>query len=132
MQALLKKIFNQQPSGISQAQREAMVDLCLLGMYADAKLTLDEQDFLGSELDSLPWESGISLSSYLQRATSKVREAKTDAKSEKALLQDISARLGDDDFKQAAVEALQKLLASDGMVQQESKFMAEVTRAIGI
>ena len=108
------------------------MDLCLLGMYADGKLTLDEQDFLDSELDNLPWESGISFSSYLQRATSKVRQAKTDSQSEEELLQDISARLGDDDFKQTAVESLQKLLASDGMVQQESKFMAEVARAVGI
>ena len=96
------------------------------------KLTIDEQDFLDSELDNLPWESGISFSSYLQRATSKVRKATDNPEFQKELLQDISTRLGDDEYKQTAIESLRQLLASDGMVQQESKFMSEVTRAISI
>ncbi|NEQ52018.1 MAG: hypothetical protein F6K11_18075 [Leptolyngbya sp. SIO3F4] len=131
MQALLfQKIFNQQPSGVSQIQREAMVDLCLLGMYSDSKLSIDEQDFLDEEFDKLSWESGISFGSYLQRVIPKVRTATDDAVQRESFLQDIVQRLGDDDFKQTAMDLLQELLAADGMVQTESKFMADVKKAM--
>lgn len=131
MQALLfQKIFNQQPSGVSQTQREAMVDLCLLGMYSDSKLSIDEQDFLNEEFDKLSWESGISFSSYLQRVIPKVRTATDDAGKREEFLQDIVLRLGDDDFKQTAMGLLQELLVTDGMVQPESKFMADVKKAM--
>ena len=131
-QALFQKIFNQQPSGVNQTQREAMVDLCLLGMYSDSKLSIDEQDFLNEELDKLSWESGISLSSYLQRVIPKVRTATNDANKRGDFLQDIAQRLGDGDFKQTAMDALQELLASDGVAQPESTFMADVKKALAL
>ncbi len=131
-QALFQKIFNQQPSGVNQTQREAMVDLCLLGMYSDSKLSIDEQDFLNEELDKLSWESGISLSSYLQRVIPKVRTATNDANKRGDFLQDIAQRLGDGDFKQTAMDALQELLASDGVAQPESTFMDDVKKALAL
>lgn len=132
MQALFQKLFNQQSSGVSQSQREAMVDLCLLGMYSDSKLSVDEQDFLDEEFEKLSWESGISFSSYLQRVIPKVRSATNDAQEREEFLQDIAQRLGDDGFKQAAIDALQNLLAADGMVQLESTFMAAVSKAMSL
>lgn len=132
MQALFQKLFNQQPSGISQLQREAMVDLCLLGMYSDSKLSIDEQDFLDDEFNKLSWESGISLGSYLQRVIPKVRSATNDAQEQEEFLQNIAQRLGDGDFKQTAIDSLQELLAADGIVQPESKFMADVRKALTI
>lgn len=132
MQALFQKIFNQQPSGVTQTQREAMVDLCLLGMYSDSKLSVDEQDFLGEEFDKLSWESGISFGSYLQRVVPKVRSATNDVQEREELLQDIARRLGDGDFKQTAMNSLQELLESDGMVQPESKFMDNVRQAMSV
>lgn len=131
-QALFQKIFNQQPSGVNQTQREAMVDLCLLGMYSDSKLSIDEQDFLNEEFDKLSWESGISFSSYLQRVIPKVRTATDDTDKRGEFLQDIAQRLGDGDFKQTALDSLQELLASDGMVQPESKFMADVKKVLAL
>ncbi|MBE9066233.1 hypothetical protein IQ260_06165 [Leptolyngbya cf. ectocarpi LEGE 11479] len=132
MQALFQKIFNQQPSGVTQTQREAMVDLCLLGMYSDSKLSVDEQDFLDEEFDKLSWESGISFGSYLQRVIPKVRSATNDVQEREEFLQDIAQRLGDDGFKQTAIDALQNLLAADGMVQLESTFMAAVSKAMSL
>ena len=132
MQALFQKLFNQQPSGVSQTQREAMVDICLLGMYSDSKLSMDEQDFLGDTFDKLTWESGISFSSYLQRVTPKVRTATEDSQTLEEFLQDISQRLGDDDFKQRAVDSLQDLLETDGMVPKESQFMTNVRKAMNL
>ena len=130
MQALFQKLFSQQPEGISQPQREAMVDLCLLGMYSDSKLSINEQDFLNAEFDKLSWESGISFSSYLQRVIPKVRSATNDAPERATFLQDISQRLGDGNFKQTAIDSLQELLESDGIVQSESQFMADVRQAL--
>lgn len=132
MQALFQKLFNQQPAGVSQPQREAMVDLCLLGMYSDSKLSINEQDFLDEEFDKLSWESGISLSSYLQRVIPKVRSATNNAQEREVFLTDIAQRLGDGDFKQTAIDSLQELLATDGIAQPESTFMADVRKALAL
>ena len=131
MQSLFQKLFTQQPSGVSQVQREAMVDLCLLGMYADSKLSIDEQDFLDNEFDKLTWESGISLSSYLQRVIPKVRAATDNAEAMATFLKDIGQRLGEDSVKQTAIDLLQNLLATDGIAQPESKFITDVRKIIG-
>ncbi|MFG6107117.1 hypothetical protein U2F10_33070 [Leptothoe sp. EHU-05/26/07-4] len=130
MRALLQKLFNRQPNSVNQMQREAMVDLCLLGMYSDSRLSIDEQDFLDEEFHKLTWESGISLSSYLQRAVPRVRSVIDDASELAAFLQDIAQRLGEEDFRQTAMDALQELLESDGVAESESKFMADVRKAL--
>ncbi|EKU97192.1 hypothetical protein Lepto7375DRAFT_6363 [Leptolyngbya sp. PCC 7375] len=130
MRALLQKLFNRQPSSVNQMQREAMVDLCLLGMYSDSRLSIDEQDFLDEEFNKLTWESGISLGSYLQRAVPRVRSVIDDAPELAAFLQDIAQRLGEGDFRQTAMDALQELLESDGVAESESKFMADVRKAL--
>lgn len=105
-----------------------MIDLCLLGMYSDDMISLAEQDFMEDESAHLHWESGISFNGYLQRTIPKVRSIKHDPPQLEAMLQNIRDRLGREDLKQAAVQELEKLLATDGLVQPETDFLAQVKR----
>ncbi len=132
MQILFQKLLKLHSDGWNQTQKEAMVDLCLLGMYSDDLISLAEQDFIEDESTHLKWESGISFSGYLQRAIPKIRAAKDDSQKVKELLQNISDRSGNDDFKRKAISELEKLLATDGVVKLEEEFLAEVKRAMGI
>ncbi|MFM7426930.1 MAG: hypothetical protein ACKO7W_18345 [Elainella sp.] len=114
-----------------QPQQEAMVDLLLLGMYSDNLISLAENEFLETEATQLTWESGISFGGYLQRTIPKVRTAKASPEAKTAFLNDIMTRLGGPEAQQKALEALNALLAADGLVQLEEVFLAEVKQAMG-
>lgn len=117
-------------TGRNQGQTEAMVDLLLLGMYSDSLISLAENDFIEQAAQQLPWDSGISLSGYLQRVIPKVRAVKGNLEKEGEFLQGIAERLGDAEAKQTALDQLNALLAADGVVQLEEAFMAQVEKAL--
>lgn len=122
----IKQLLSQKQSQWNQPQREALVDLLLMGMYVDKALSMEESDFIDQELDALDWESGISLSSYVQRATAKVRSAKDDPQAEDDLLRTIATRLDQDGAKQSALDTLKALMSSDGTVSVETSFVQKV------
>jgi hypothetical protein len=132
MQNFFQKLFHVNSHEIEQSQREALVDLCLLGMYSDTLVSLAEQDFLNAEFIQLNWESGISFDVYLQTTTAKVRAVKNDSLKMQELIQDISQRLGSDEFKQKAIDELEKLISTDGVVKLEEEFLTEVKTVMGI
>lgn len=123
---LIKNLFESQRGEWNQTQQEALVDLLLLGMYTDNLISLAESDFIDSESLKLQWQSAISITGYLQRATPRVRDVKGDTHRRKELLQDIGNRLGDDVSKRRAIEELEALLLADGTVGVEENFIEEV------
>lgn len=127
-QNLLGRLSNQ----LNQTQKEAMIDLCLLGMYADNLISLEEQDFIEDEASTLNWESGISFDGYVQRAIAKARATKDDPEAMKAMLQSVANRLGSEESKRVAVNELELLLQADDVTQGEEKFLSEVKEAMGI
>ncbi|MGF1512470.1 MAG: hypothetical protein ACFB5Z_02065 [Elainellaceae cyanobacterium] len=127
-QDLLGRLTNQ----LSQTQKEATIDLCLLGMYADHSISLAEQDFIEDESITLTWESGVSFNGYVQKATAQVRDAQDDPEAMKALLQRIGDRLGSDESKRVAVNELEKLLQADGVVKTEKEFLSQVRAALSL
>jgi hypothetical protein len=131
MQNFFQKLFDRS-SETNQVQREALVDLCLLGMYSDTLVSLAEQDFLEAQSTRLPWESGMSFDLYLQTTIPKVRALKNEPLKIKELIQDIDRRLGSDEFKRNAIDELENLLATDGVVKIESEFLTQVKAVMGI
>lgn len=132
MQEFFQNLLKSQFGDWNQTQKEALVDLCLLGMYSDALISVAEQDFIENESTQLKWESGISFSGYLQRVIPKVRRVKNDAQQKKELLQNIAERLGNNESKINAVAELEKLLSTDGLVKIEEEFLREVKAVMGI
>lgn len=132
MQEFFQNLLKSQFGDWNQTQKEALVDLCLLGMYSDALISVAEQDFMENESTQLKWESGISFSGYLQRVIPKVRKVKNDAEQKKELLQNIAERLGNNESKINAVASLEKLLSTDGLVKIEEEFLGEVKSVMGI
>jgi hypothetical protein len=132
MQNFFQKLFKSNSSETNQPQREAIVDLCILGMYSDPRVSLAEQDFLKDEFMQLQWESVISFDLYLQGTIAKVRSLNNDPLKVTELIQDIDRRLGSNEFKQKAVSELEQLIAADGVIEIEEKFLAQVKTVMGI
>ena len=100
MQNFFQQLLKSEAIDSTQVQKEALVDLCLLGMYSDALLSLSEKDLLEEISSQLNWSSPISFSGYLQRNIPKVRDAKNDLEKRTNLINDISQRLESIEFKQ--------------------------------
>jgi hypothetical protein len=127
MKMLLEKLRD---ADLGQTQKEAIVDLCLLGMYVDKHLSLAEQDFVDDDASSLDWESGISFSGYLQRMIPQVRAA-SDPQKVTAFLENVRERLNSRDAKEKAIGELEAIFSADGVVSSESEFLAQVKQILG-
>ncbi|MEN9216897.1 MAG: hypothetical protein Q6K90_06205 [Gloeomargarita sp. HHBFW_bins_162] len=128
----LKALLKKDPQPSAQPQREALVDLLLLGMYTDNLLSVAEADLLDEKLFDLPWESGQALSIYLQVTMPKIRMAYENLPIRLQLLQSIRDRLPTVESRQDAYRKLQEFLAIDGVAAGEQEFLTQVRTVLGV
>ena len=127
MMDFFQRLLNSQEASSTQTQKEAMVDLLLLGMYADHTLSLAEQDFVNNEGTQIQWESGISFSGYLERTIPKVRTAQTDATTRTKFIDGIRDRLDNPAACERAIAELKALMLIDGVAKIEQDFIDEIS-----
>ena len=137
MIALLKKLFHQNDApeearNLNQEQREALIDLLLLGVYADNLISIAENQFLEDEVQELHWESGISLNAYFANAFHKVRDAREDEAQRRELIRDIGRRLGDEESKRGVLYVLKSLFEADETVEEEKASFNEIESILGV
>jgi hypothetical protein len=114
---------------LTQKQREAVVDLLLLGMFADAPLRVSEDQKLLSVIEEIGWESYQAPDLYLQSAIARARDASDTEGGIKQRLVKIAVELNETGLRQRALDYLTQFLGVDGAVDaEESKFL-ELTKA---
>ncbi len=126
---VLKNILTKEPmqhDDWTQEQREAFLDLLLLGMYVDGKLSLQEMEALNQDVQTLSDETGVSWDAYISSALHKIRSVEGDKKQRYELLQNIRGRLGDAAKRGMAAQELTELLTVDGKDEQEQAFLEDV------
>ena len=115
-----------------QTQREAILDLLLLGIYADGAVRLVENervyDLLGSG-----WDSYQDPREYAQTATSRARGALESEDALAIFFASISSRLFTADKKQFALALLARLIeADDSATESEADFYQKAKTAFGV
>jgi len=114
---------------MNQKQREALVDLLLLGMFADGSLKVSDDRKLLSVIEEIGWESYQTPDLYFQSAIAKARDAAESEPGTLARLKKINEGLASDDIRQLALDRLEQFLSMDGKPGlEESKFL-ELARA---
>lgn len=109
---------------MNQKQREALVDLLLLGMFADGSLRVSDDQKLLSVIDEIGWESYQTPDLYFQSAIAKARDATDTEAGTLARLKRISEGLANDETRHQAIERLERFLSLDGEPGvEESKFL---------
>ena len=121
------------PTKLSQPQREATLDLLLLGIYADNTIRLSENERIYDLLSPFGWESYQDAREYSQTATSRARGAIESEENLADFLAGISSRLGDDDVKKLALALLARLIESDdAATESEADFFQQAKTAFGV
>jgi hypothetical protein len=123
-QGLLSYLLLQTIQNMNQKQREALVDLLLLGMFADGSLKVSDDQKLLSVIEEIGWESYQTPDLYFQSAIAKARDAADTEPGTLARLKKIRDSLASDEIRQQAIERLENFLSLDGRPGvEESKFL---------
>lgn len=128
---LFEKLFNKDKSassrdGLSQEEREAIIDLLILGAYTDNRLSLREEKAFESLTGTLSWESETELSDFMKDAIAKVRSVRSNPSAKEGLLNEVKERLNSPTSVKKALNLLHKVFVSDGRSYEEANFYRQV------
>ncbi len=104
-----------------QSQKEAIIELLIMTMYADKSLKLEEDEAIRGYIETLEWESPISVEYYLGVATAKVRKALESSDKTYSLLEDISNRVQTVELKKQVLQICNHLAMADSEISNEEK-----------
>jgi len=114
-------------SSLSEPQRQALLDLLVLGMYSDDNLTVAEDALVQSLLDAFEFDSDYSRHRYLDASIARVRKKAETADSARAYAVGLAKSFASPKLKRAVYDALERLLASDdGLSVTESQLLSVV------
>ncbi|MEO0796656.1 MAG: hypothetical protein AAFX93_15920 [Verrucomicrobiota bacterium] len=117
MLAFIQKLFQpgeNSADGLTQDQREALVDLLVYCMYSDRKVSLMEDQLIQRRLEAMDWHSVETIDNYYDRAVTRVRDLLGNEEVLKGFLGRISDRLANTETREKAFQLSHQLFLSDG------------------
>ena len=127
---LFEKLFSKDNSsagdGLQQHEREAIVDLLLMGAYTDNRLSLREEKAFESLTGTLNWESETELSDYMDKAIARIRDIRSNPRATEGFLNTVKERLDSRTSVTKVLKLLHQIFASDGRSWAEANFYRQV------
>ena len=119
--------------GLTQAQREAVVDVLHYCMYADNFIALSESRFVAAKVESYDWDPKISFEYYQNKSIGAVRAALDNPKVKADFFESVKQRLATAEVRKTAFDLCQKLFMADGNESAgETALKGELRRNLGI
>ncbi|KST67325.1 tellurite resistance TerB family protein [Mastigocoleus testarum] len=113
-----------------QSQKEAIVELLIMTMYADKTLKIEEDEAIKRYIETLEWKSPMSVEYYLGIAIAKVRKALESPEKIHCFLEDISDRVKTSDLKKQVLQICINLTMSDSEVSTEEREFLQLVSQI--
>lgn len=131
----LKQLFHphQVPSdGLTQAQRETIVDLLNFCSYVDHDIADSEEVLIDSLEHQLHWDANIDFDYYVNKSVGAVRKALEGDDAQSTFLRGIGAKLDSKQSRTLALSLADKLFKADGrMTPQESDALQAIRKVLG-
>ena len=122
MPSLIKKLFHKSEApkdGLTQPQREAIVDLLNYCMYADNLVFLAEDRLIADTVAKFNWDPKIPFDQFDVRSIGNARNATNNQGYKDRFLASIRDRLGTAAVKGQALDLCQELFLADGARSEE-------------
>ena len=117
--------------GLTQAQREAIVDLLNYCSFVDHHVADSEEATIADLESQLDWDHKIDFDYYENKSIGSVRGA-IESKDEAFFLEQIAKRLDSKKSRTTALALCEKLIKSDGRITtEESATFAAIKKALG-
>jgi len=100
--------------GLTQIQREAIVDVLHYCMYADKHIATTEDEVIEAAARKLDWDPKVSYEYYEGQSTALVRAALADSAERSAFLSGLNSRLGNTG-KLIALQVAERVISADGV-----------------
>ena len=117
MPSLIRKLFGKPEApkdGLTQPQREAIIDLLNYCMYADNFVFLAEDRFITDTVAKFNWDSKVPFDQFVLRSTDNARNARESQVYRERFLASIRDRLDTAALKGQALGLCQELFVADG------------------
>jgi uncharacterized tellurite resistance protein B-like protein len=124
MSNLIQKLFGKPEApkdGLTQPQREAIVDLLNYCMYADGFVFMAEDRFIADTVAKFTWESKTPFDQFVLRSTDNARNATESQVYRDRFLGSIRDRLDTPAVKEQALGLCQELFVADGSRSDEEE-----------
>ncbi len=99
---------------MTQAEREAVVDLLTYAMYADRSLSLSEDKAFNAEISRMSWAGTLAAEDYVNRAISRVRAVRRHTLEEDDFLASRSRKLLSEASRDRLLAAIEAVTLADG------------------
>src|SRR4029450_2778024 len=133
MPSLIKKLFRKSEApndGLTQPQREAIVDLLNYCMYADNLVFLAEDRLIADTVAKFNWDPKVPFDQVDARSTSNARNARERQVYKDQFLASIKDRLGTAAVKGQALDLCQELFLADGARSDEEEAVLQHLRTM--
>lgn len=107
-----------------------IVELLFLALYQDGHLSIEEDSMLQKALVALGWEESEETGPSVKKAFDSYREANSSDEAREAYLTERAARIKAAGNSPLALEWLGKVLASDGLDDNEGWFLKRVEKML--
>ena len=116
------------PAELSDAQKQALTDLLVLGMYADHNLTSAEDACIGRLLDTFKFSSDYERQMFSDAAFTRTSRHTGSPESIRAYVIQIATNFPERDTRQSVYATLNEILTSDGKVTTEESQLLSALR----
>jgi hypothetical protein len=133
MPSLIEKLFGKSEApkdGLTQPQREAIVDLLNYCMYADNLVMLAEDRLITDTVAKFTWESKVPFDQFVLRSTDNARNARENEGYRDRFLASIRDRLDTAAVKRQALDLCQELFVADGALADEEDAVLQNLRTL--
>src|SRR5437773_9260124 len=133
MPSLIRKLFHKSEAskdGLTQLQREAIVDLLNYCMYADNFVFLAEDRLIADTVAKFNWDPKVPFDQFDVRSIDNARNATENPGYRDRLLASIRNRLDTATVKRQALDLCQELFVADGARSDEEDTMLQNLREL--
>jgi hypothetical protein len=133
MPSLIRKLFGKSEApkdGLTQSQREAIVDLMNYCMYADNLVMLSEDRLITDTVAKFNWDSKVPFDQFVLRSTDNARNARESQVYRDRFLASIRDRLDTAAAKGQALGLCQELFVADGARSDEEEDVLQNLRKL--
>ena len=128
----LRRVFNHgkagaKADGLTQPQREALMDLLVFAEFNDNYITEAEARFVHQQAETHPWHSPLTIDAYYDVSVTRTRSAKISAEARADYLDDIAQRLETAAASRQAYELCELIMRLDSENAPTQKaFLSEI------
>jgi uncharacterized tellurite resistance protein B-like protein len=117
-------------TGFNQDQKQALLDLLILGMYADHNLTSSEDTRVGQLLDTFNFSSDYERNQFSDAAFTRSSRYADTPEAICSYVSQVATHFPTKEIRKSAYDILKDLLTSDGRATTEESKLLSATREI--